>query len=548
MMHGVSSHTVNAEAAIDYCLDEEYFDKEEQTWKRRDPPPELLEGNPMQMRALCDSLPYKNKYVSAVLSFTKKETELIDNTPGMKEAIIEDLRNFIYAGFKNEDSKVMLITQHTHLDRLEMHYQVPRVNLESGLSFSPFPVRYDDTAPGAKNLFIEQNNAFVDHMCEKYGLQNPRDPAIERAYKDPSFEKYTENKDIRKHVVATINELIDCGKIKSRDDMTSFLKDSGAEITRQGKDYFSFKFPEMKQAIKLKGELYGEQSFEQIGKNFEQRKEDFEESRENAQARYAEVNDRRADEIEGRHGKRRDEAERAEHIDPGAERELRDTANTLENQLGSLGRDVDNVANDAIRAHPGLMSAVTMGGGGGGGGGAEVAETSAGKTGNPVLDELISSFHAWLKAQAKKRAAAVSASFPGPQSPATKKGILDYIKLFADQVKFKASVATGYNLVEPGRGKMTTDDMKLYRKAITDQLKEANRDIKELERLHKAQDRVKTVREPMDLTDTVKRASGPGLATGNGSLKALADRWKEDQKERQQESGKKRKRDVDFEM
>lgn len=548
MIHGVSKHTTNAVAALDYFLDGDYYEEESGTWKPREPAPELLEGDPVQMRALCDSLSYKHKYVSAVLSFSKEETEHINATPGMKEALIEELRDFVYAGFKNDDAKAMVVVQHSHLDRMELHYMVPRVNLESGLSFTPFPVRYDDTPPGSKNLFIEQNNAFVDHVCEKYGLQNPRDPSVERAYRPPNFEKHAENKNIRKTVVSSLNELIDCGKVKSRDDMTDFLKSHGAEITRQGKDYFSFKFPEMKQAIKLKGELYGEQSFEQIAKNFEQRKENFEASRDSAEGRYASVNDRRAEEIEERHGKRRDEAERASDIDPGAERELRETASTLEEKLDSLGSDIRAVAADGIREHPGLMKAPAMAGGGGGGksqtiaaGSGEVAaETSVGTTGDAVLDQLISSFHNWLVSMAKKRAAAVAAQFDGYKSPATNKGIANFFKAFTQMVSFRASVVTGHNLVEPSRGRLNLDDMKLYRKALSEQLKEARFELKEIERAHKAENQVTRVKEPMAIAETLKKASSAGLSYNSDALKKAVETWKEEQ---QKEGRPRRKHD-----
>lgn len=550
MIHGVAKHTTQAAGALDYFLDAEYLHKESGEWRVREPAPELLEGDPMQMRALCDSLPYKNEYVSAVLSFSKEETAHINATPGMKEELIEDLRSFIYAGFRNDDSKAMLVVQHAHLDRLELHYMVPRVSLESGLSFSPFPVKYDDTPPSALNLFIHQNNTFVDHVCEKYGLQNPRDPAVQRAVEVPVFDIPSQSRDIRRAVVKALDKLVDCGSAKSRDDMTAFLKANGAEITRQGKDSFSFKFPEMGKAIRLKGELYGEQSFNAIREHFDQRKQDFEATRETASARYAEVFNKRAEEIEVRHGKRTDEAERAKEIDPVAERELNETAKTLEDKLDDISSSISDLVSECVRDNPDLMKACSMGSGSPAGpqsdlgpGSVESADTSAGTTGNPVLDSLIASFHNWLKAQAKKAAAAASAPFPGKRSESAKSGIMDFVRAFTQQVSYKVSVATGYNFVEPDRGNLKLDDMKLYKKAITEQLREAQKNLKELEKLHRAENKVNEISDTFKMVDKLKTGL-PGLELNSSSLETSMKRWADDMKERGiPEKRKKHRRD-----
>lgn len=61
----------------------------------------------------------------------------------MREAMIEDLREFAYAGVKNDDSKLLFIVQHTHTGRLELNYNIPRVNLGKWKYFNPFPPNYD---------------------------------------------------------------------------------------------------------------------------------------------------------------------------------------------------------------------------------------------------------------------------------------------------------------------------------------------------------------------------------------------------------------------
>jgi len=180
-------------------------------------------------------------------------------------------------------------------------------------------------------------------------------------------------------------------------------------------------------------------------------------------------------------------------------------------------------------------SSAALGGGGGGGGGVStdaVSDTSVGKTGNAILDELIQAFHSWKKAQAKKAAAAVSMPFPEKKkSSAVKNGIKNFVSAFTNKLAFKVSVVTGYNFVEPERGKLQLDDMRLYRKALNEQLIEARHDLKELERLHKAERQVEETRSPLAMVEKLK-AENPGLTFKSEVLRNAAERWKEEQKER----------------
>ena len=184
MIHGLSKHTQGAGGAVDYFLDDQYFeadptqeDPRAGEWREREPKPVVLDGDPKQIVALCDSLGFKNRYTSGVLSFSPEESAKISATPGMKEQLIEELREFAYAGVKSDDCKPLLVVQHEHTGRLELHYLIPRVSLESGKYFNPFPPNYDGRrGKGTNNTYKEQNDTFTDHMCSKYGLQNPRDP------------------------------------------------------------------------------------------------------------------------------------------------------------------------------------------------------------------------------------------------------------------------------------------------------------------------------------------------------------------------------------
>lgn len=523
MIHGLSNHTTKAVGAIDYFLDEGYFDKESQEWKVREPAAVLLEGDPTQIRALCDSLKFKHRYTTGVLSFTQEETNKINATPGMKEALIEELRSFAYAGFKNDDSKPLFIVEHGHTGRLELHYLIPRVSLESGLSFNPFPPNYDGkTGPGNNKTFLRQNDAFVDHVCERYGLQNPRDPALTRQLKEPVFEKNKPNHDIRRQIVEAIDKQINSGAINSRDDMFKFLESHDAKITRKGDDYFSFKFPEMSKAIRLEGELYGKQSFGEISKRHEERREAFETSRGGAESRYDAVITERASETEARHGKRTAQAEAANSADPEAERNLRETIQVLTEKPDSFSGRARTDAAQFVRSNHEVMMRPDIP--------ASEIDFEVGSCGDPVIDQARRKYAAWLQEIAASYRAEMARS--NRQSGSMVGAMVNFARYFV-------SVFTGKNFVEPQKKTLSVDDLRIYRMAFADELKAAKADLRDIERAQKVADQVRDVIDPFKAHERLKQ--GSGLSVKDETMKKIADEWREEAKTR-----KKDKKSDDF--
>jgi hypothetical protein len=113
MINGLAKSTTRAGDAVEYFLGAEFYDKESQEWKPRDPLPTLLEGDPEAIQVLCDSLQFKSQYTSGVLSFSPEETALISATPGMKDAILDDFKAFAFAGVP-DDCRQFLAVEHTH--------------------------------------------------------------------------------------------------------------------------------------------------------------------------------------------------------------------------------------------------------------------------------------------------------------------------------------------------------------------------------------------------------------------------------------------------
>lgn len=488
MIHGLSKHTVGAGAALAYFLDEDFLDKKTKQWRKREPEPKLLEGDPQQIKEMCDSSKYKHKYTSGVLSFTAEESLKIEATPGMKQALIEELRDFAYAGFKHDDAKMLCVVQHTHLNRLELHYLIPRVSAESGLYFNPFPPNYDGReGQGSNNVFKKQNDVFIDYVCNKYELQNPRAREVKREIKEPAFED-ARNTRLRGKVVEQINARISSGEINNRYDMFNFLKKYKGEITRCGNDYFSVKFPMPEKAVRLKGELYGSNSEKAI-EAFRSKNVTTESSRDEVRSIYRDMMKERSGEVEKRHGKRTAENDKYNH-NSDLQSELNDSFEMLSGEYHEIDSKASaaaasfiSVTKDILQPSAPVQPSIS----GGGNVGTSIDSVTAGSTGNKVLDEMFAQYLSWKKALLKKEASTIS------QSPVFQQAKLSTLRARSQSIDLKMSVLTGHNFVEPGRGHLTTKDADIYKKTIAKEVRVANKEMKEAERLEKQRQELEQV-------------------------------------------------------
>jgi hypothetical protein len=260
MINGLSMSTTNAGKAINYFLGDDYYDKKENKWKEREPKPVILEGDPQAMKFICDKLKFKNQYTTGVLSFNAEETAMIAANPELKDEILQDFKDFAFAGVP-DCARHFLAIEHTHTEngRLEIHYMMPRVNLESGKYWNPFPPNYSGkVGKGNNQAFIKENDAYIDHACAKFGLTNPRDPRIARDLKINSFDAESASK---KDIHNIVCELVVSKHITCREDIESLFKKLGGTIVRNPDDYISVRFAGDKKSMKFKGDIYDSSEF-----------------------------------------------------------------------------------------------------------------------------------------------------------------------------------------------------------------------------------------------------------------------------------------------
>lgn len=497
MINGLSKHTHGAAKAIAYLVDDLYFEEAPTpenpragTWRTRDPKPEWIEGDANQLVALCESLNFKHKYTTGVLSFNQEETARIYANPGMKEEIIKDLKEFAYAGVKSDDCKPMFINQHTHKGRLEINYLIPRVSLESGKYFNPFPPNYDGRkGNGANNVFKECNDIFVDYVCSKYGLQNPRDPRVAREIKISKFDPHRVDKKI---INDKVGKLIDSGWIKSREDIIDFLERAGGTITRKGSDYLSVRFDDNKKAIRLKGEYYGEQSYAEITARIDRASEKLARTPSEFKEAYEKVLSERAGHVEKRHELKGLAAERSESFDRKSSSELKHYAHELQAITDSLPDAVgfSRRVNDFIVDSPEIAGAVRVGGFDGGVAPSDVEPIL---TGDPASDRLIRAFHNMQKKLAAEELQRTKERWQiNPHHEKMIREISDTMtKLFG-------GLSLGKNLVHGRPGAMTPAEIGQVRQMLQGQRRELDRELKAVAQVVRKKERIEPLQKLLE--------------------------------------------------
>jgi hypothetical protein len=219
---------------------------------RDNAPPDVLRGDPDNTRRLIDSLAFKHKYTSGVLSFAPGETI----TPEMENKIMDRFEQVAFAGLEQDQYNILWV-RHTHANHHELHFVTPRVELSTGKSLNIKP-------PGTKAR--QHFDDFRSEVNARYGLADPTDPSRERNVKNPDHElkiaaealrrgeKPEHN--IRDLIDSVLTQRAEAGLICNRDDVTENVKDLGLEITREGKDYITVQEPESSKKWRLKGPLY----------------------------------------------------------------------------------------------------------------------------------------------------------------------------------------------------------------------------------------------------------------------------------------------------
>lgn len=227
---------------------------------RENSPPEVLRGSPEATCNLIDSLDFRHKYTSGVLSFAPEEKI----TPEMEQEFMDRFERVAFAGLEADQYNILWV-RHSHAGHHELHFVTPRVELGTGKSLNIRP-------PGdaAKQAFDDLRS----EINARYGLADPDDPRRTREIAQPDHELKIAaealrrgekpKKDVRVLIDAVLSQRAAQGLIRSRSDVIDQVSDLGMEVTREGKNYITVSDPQSGQRWRLKGGLY-EREFDAAG-------------------------------------------------------------------------------------------------------------------------------------------------------------------------------------------------------------------------------------------------------------------------------------------
>lgn len=221
------------------------------TPKRQHSPPEVLRGDPQQVKQLIDSTSRKWKYTSGVLSWAPGDKV----TPELERELMDSFEHHAFAGMEADQYSILWV-RHSHAGHHEVHFVIPRTELRSDKALNSCPPGWDKQYNPLCELWNRRNNWARPDEAKRARLVSP----------GVTIESYRSGTaaEIRTVVTDAILQGVEAGVISSRDDIVSELNSIGFSVPRKGKDYITIEIPQddstkkKPQRIRLKGVLYAE--------------------------------------------------------------------------------------------------------------------------------------------------------------------------------------------------------------------------------------------------------------------------------------------------
>ena len=204
---------------------------------------DVLRGNPEQTKEIIDSLDFKRKYTSGVLSF--EESDIPEEH---KQALMDELERHLLCGLDANQYECLWV-QHQDKGRLELNFLIPNVELTTGKRLQPYYDKIDRA----------RNDAFQTYMNGKFNLSDPNNPSKKRT-NSYAHDLPEERKKVADHITNGLMAMVTAGEIKNRDDVIASLESNGFTIARKTKKSISIRAPGREYNTRLNGGIY-EQSF-----------------------------------------------------------------------------------------------------------------------------------------------------------------------------------------------------------------------------------------------------------------------------------------------
>ncbi|NOG32929.1 relaxase/mobilization nuclease domain-containing protein [Halomonas sp. TBZ9] len=245
---------------VGYCVQETVTQAKKGTHTRT-PPPTVLRGDPAATEQLIDSLEFRYRYKSGVLSFAPGEVI----TPEQEQNIMDRFEKVAFAGLHPDQYNILWV-RHEHAGHHELHFVTPRVELTTGKSLNICP-----PGRGARAAYDD----FRSMINAEYGLADPDDPARERDIQHPPGDRKAvewedlglpegvsaakRRMELRDLAHSLIAKRVEAGLIRDRDSLLEQVHELGFSVTRASKSSITLLHPDDPEEtrFKMKGAIYG---------------------------------------------------------------------------------------------------------------------------------------------------------------------------------------------------------------------------------------------------------------------------------------------------
>lgn len=199
--------------------------------------PELFKGDMAVTRDLIDTNRRRWKYTSGVLAFHNND----EPSQIQLFEIVRDFEDFMFAG-KEPDTFNITWVLHRDKGNVELHFVVPRVDLETGQDLNIAPPGYHkDWKPWV---------ASVNH---RYGFKDPY--AQNRKVTKSLYQETPDRKASREEIHQWIENKNAAGEISNREGLIALLEQVG-EITRINEKFISLKTEAADKVFRLRGAIF----------------------------------------------------------------------------------------------------------------------------------------------------------------------------------------------------------------------------------------------------------------------------------------------------
>ena len=212
---------------------------------------EVLRGDPHQVAAVADTLPFEHKYTSGVIAWAPED----EPTDAEIEAVLDAFEETAWAGLDFDRYAWSAVLHRERGGGAHVHVLAARCDLETGRSLNIAP-------PGWEKTFGPLRDAFN----AEHGWARPDDPARARV-QQPGHRAYIEATRLqaslrlesspRDLIRDYLLQRVEHGTVRNRHEVVDALREAGLEVPRQGMDYITALDPETGDRWRLKGGLYG---------------------------------------------------------------------------------------------------------------------------------------------------------------------------------------------------------------------------------------------------------------------------------------------------